>query len=76
MTENVIGDPVAFVLALLVPALLLALPLALLAPAALVLELGELLLLLPHAAIATTLAVTPSDTANARLRRTFISPPR
>jgi hypothetical protein len=73
MTENVIGDPVAFVLALLVPALLL---LALLAPAPLVLELGELLLLLPHAAIATTLAVTPSDTANARLRRTFISPPR
>jgi hypothetical protein len=72
MTENVIGDPVAFVLALLVPALLL---LALLAPAPLVLELGELLLL-PHAAIAKTLAVTPSDTANARLRRTFISPPR
>jgi hypothetical protein len=73
MTENVIGDPVAFVLALLVPALLL---LALLAPLPPVLELGELLLLLPQAAIATTLAVTPSDTANARLRRTFISPPR
>jgi hypothetical protein len=73
MTENVIGDPVAFVLALLVPALLL---LALLAPLPPVLELGELLLLLPQAAIATTLAVTPSDTANARLRRTVISPPR
>jgi hypothetical protein len=75
MTANVIGDPVAFELALLVPPLLLALVLAPLAPALLVLELGELLLL-PQAAIATTLAVTPSDTANARLRRTFISPPR